>query len=148
MLGVLVLANTVLGLGFFALDWRGAEVPRQLAEEAADWITAHGGGHVWYVGHWGFQYYAERRGMEPLDSAASQLHPGDWLVVPDPRLEQQALRIDLTRLRREATLRADAIVPLRTAPCFYGGRTPLEHHEGTRLEVHIYRVPLIPGEDK
>jgi hypothetical protein len=25
-------------------------------------------------------------------------------------------------------------------PCFYGGRTPLEHHEGTRLEVRIYRV--------
>jgi hypothetical protein len=34
----------------------------------------------------------------------------------------------------------DDPVPLRVVPCFFGGRTPLEHHEGPRLTVRICRV--------
>ena len=92
-----------LGLAFFALDWRGAQAHRQAAEEAARWVRDHEGGQAWYVGHWGFQYYAERQGLRPVvpdyspDPGCvplpppSRLRRGDYLIVPDGRLEQQGL---------------------------------------------------------
>jgi hypothetical protein len=132
--------SIALGLAFFGLDWRGACVHRQAAEEAAGWVRDHGGGTAWYVGHWGFQFYAERAGMQPVVPGASRLRRGDWLVVPDSRLNQQGVYLDETKLTLEDRLTVEASVPLSTVPCFYGGRTPLEHHEGSRLEVRIYRV--------
>ncbi len=37
-------------------------------------------------------------------------------------------------------LELGACLPLRTVPCYYGGRVPLEHHSGRELTVRIYRV--------
>jgi hypothetical protein len=37
---------------------------------------------VWYVGHWGFQYYCERSGMRPLIAGQTAARAGDYLVVP------------------------------------------------------------------
>ena len=31
-------------------------------------------------------------------------------------------------------------LPLRTISAFYGGYTPMEHHEGSRVRVRIYRM--------
>jgi hypothetical protein len=151
---VVTAAGVALGLAFFALDYGEAEAQRQAAEGAARWIRAHdeGGGQLWYVGHWGFQYYAERCGMRPLVPdysppacpiplpPPSHVRAGDWLVVPDPALHRQSLRLDLDKLEGRETLRVGAVVPLRTVVCFYCGRTPLEHHEGPRREIVIYRV--------
>jgi hypothetical protein len=158
-LSALVGAGCVLALGFAALDWRGAQVHREAAEGSARWARERGGGEVWYVGHWGFQFYAERAGMravvpdyDPAGAAPepgrrpvalpgpSRLRAGDWLVVPDGRLNQQNIRLDGGKVELAGTLRFGARVPLRTVPCFYGGRTPVEHHEGPRLEVRVYRV--------
>jgi hypothetical protein len=43
-------------------------------------------------------------------------------------------------LREEKWLTLNDPVPLRTVSCFYCGRAPLEHHEGARIKVRIYRV--------
>ena len=55
--------TAALALGFFTLDWWEARSQQMAAEQAADWIADRDGGPhpVWYVGHWGFQFYAERR---------------------------------------------------------------------------------------
>jgi 4-amino-4-deoxy-L-arabinose transferase-like glycosyltransferase len=37
---------------------------------------------VWFQGHWGFQYYAEAKGLRTYDSTRSQLQPGDLMVLP------------------------------------------------------------------
>jgi hypothetical protein len=40
-------------------------------------------GHMlWFEGHWGFQYYIEDLGGQPLDLPRDTLLPGDVLVVP------------------------------------------------------------------
>lgn len=152
-----------LGLAHAGLDWYEAYVHKQAAETARQFILERGGGRTWFVGHWGFQFDAERRGMEPvlLDynwhrsdlptgdglkpvevplPPPSRLRVGDWLVVPSPRLNQQKMRLDEGQLREEITFVFDDPVPLRTIQNFYGGQAALEHHEGPRLEVTIYRV--------
>jgi hypothetical protein len=164
-----IAASIVLGLACFLLDWRCVAVHKSAAEEAAR--LAHGKGTVWYVGHWGFQYYAERAGMRPVVTATdyrperaplplpppSRLLAGDWLVVPDARLAQQGLRLDGDKLELGARIGIGDAVPLTTIPGLYGGRTLLQHHSGTRLEVFLFRVtkdfvpawsdqPLGPGE--
>ena len=138
-----------LGLALFMLDYLDADVQRRGAEEAARWIRDKGGGRVWYTGHWGFQYYAERNGMQAVitryrynpDSglpAPTTLEAGDWLVLPDPHIDQQELRLD--DVREEKRLTFDDPVPLRTVVSFYGSPDPVQHLEEPRFQVRIYRV--------
>jgi hypothetical protein len=147
----LLILGIGLGLGFWALDTHGAWVQKRAAEDAAAWIQAHGGGRVWYVGHWGFQFYAEHQGMEPVVPryrrpetpglpSPSRLRRGDWLVIPDPRQNQQELTLAGEPLELEAWLVLDGWLTLNTVPAFHGGRSPVEHREGTYREVLIYRV--------
>jgi 4-amino-4-deoxy-L-arabinose transferase-like glycosyltransferase len=37
---------------------------------------------VWFQGHWGFQYYAQVKGLRAFDSAHSQVRRGDLIVLP------------------------------------------------------------------
>jgi 4-amino-4-deoxy-L-arabinose transferase-like glycosyltransferase len=37
---------------------------------------------LWFEGHWGFQYYLEKLGGQPLDVERSCLQPGDIVAVP------------------------------------------------------------------
>jgi hypothetical protein len=38
--------------------------------------------HLWFQGHWGFQYYMEQIGGTPLDFNASKVQTGDLFVTP------------------------------------------------------------------
>lgn len=40
------------------------------------------GATVWFAGHWGFQYYMEQQGAQPLDLKNPQAKPGDLLAMP------------------------------------------------------------------
>jgi hypothetical protein len=148
-----------LGLGFAALDLCEAWTEAQAAEAAAALVRGQGGS-TWFVGHWGFQYYAERAGMRPVVTLyragarwyepdggpiplppPSQLRKGDWLVVPDARLTQQPMVLDERYLEPVYGLFFADPIPLQTVMCFYAGSTPLEHRsELTRLDITIYRV--------
>jgi hypothetical protein len=138
----LTAGSVLLALGYWALDWHGAWVQQHLAESAAQYAADRGGGRVWYVGHWGFQFYAERSDMRPVVPGETTLVPGDWLVLPERRLEQQKLAVPEDRLDLHQELTVVGRLPLRTVPCFYGGRTPLEHQEGACLGARIYRVRI------
>lgn len=146
-----VLFGVFLGCALFALDFRTAQVQQQGAMQAAEWIRAHGGGgRVWYTGHWGFQYYAEHNGMQPVipdyDTDDKQLPPpteltaGDWLVLPDEQLSQQTFRLDPEQVRPVALLMFDDPIPLRTLTAFHGWTVAVQHQEGPRFQMRIYRV--------
>jgi hypothetical protein len=146
-LNVLVAAQVVLALGYGALDAFGAWVHQKGVEQAAAWISERDqepGITVWYVGHWGWQYYANRAGMRQLvteDYAArTRIHAGDWLVFPDPRIDQQHTRPGEADAELRHTFAIPGILPLRTVSCYHGGRIPLEHFEGAALEVRIFRA--------
>ncbi|HEV3205051.1 MAG TPA: hypothetical protein VGY77_11735 [Gemmataceae bacterium] len=148
----IAVANSLLGLVFLGVDFLDARASQRMAESASAYIRQQDSrAHIWYVGHWGFQFYAEHSGMQPVvpDSLAAPLHPGDWLVVPNPRINQQLIGIDSEKLERVTEQAVNDVVPLRTVQCFYGTATgePLEHLEGSRCWVTIYRVTqeLIPA---
>jgi hypothetical protein len=43
----------------------------------------HGkGGTLWFIGHWGIQYYMESLGAHPLDWLNPQVNGGDFVAVP------------------------------------------------------------------
>jgi hypothetical protein len=159
--------GVALGLGFYAVDLCEAWTEKAAAEQAATLIQEQGGGTGWYVGHWGFQFYAERAGMQPVVTApppqycyesegpiplpplsrpipmppVSQLKEGDWIVVPDYRVTQQPLYLDATKTEPVFWFAVRDPIPLRTVMCYYSGNTALEHRaEPTRLQVTVYRV--------
>lgn len=142
----IVIGSTGLGLLFYAIDLIDASVQRIGPESAAAFIgeqptdVDHPSPTIWYVGHWGFQFYAERAGMKPVVPDLSVLRPGDWLIMPDARWEQQLIQIEPDFTHAERQVVVPEIVPLRTVRCFYGGYVPLEHHTGPRMTVTIYRI--------
>jgi hypothetical protein len=138
--------NAALGALFYAVDLREALSTRQAVEDAAEWVWLRSapGSRIFYVGHWGFQYYAERAGMmAAVDRqfyARTILRAGDWLIVPSPRIVQQRFWIDELRTERVHVVSLFDRLPLRTMSCYYLGWAPLERHEGPRMQVAIYRV--------
>jgi len=136
----IVLAGTLLGAVFYGIDVRDAYAQKQLVAKAAEFLNKKEGGTIWYVGHWGFQYYAERAGMRPVEPGVSRLRAGDWLVVPGETIHRQGMPLEEVPLRRIREFKVDDSVALRTVGCFYAGRVPLEYREGPRLTVAIYQV--------
>ncbi|MBY0522951.1 MAG: glycosyltransferase family 39 protein [Gemmataceae bacterium] len=136
-----------LGLLFWSVDTNDAYAEKRAAEDAAEFIRAREpDATIWYVGHWGFQHYAERAGMIPVIPGGiqrvegSRLRKGDWFVKPDWRLNQQMVRVSKWHTEPvEDRVTADHL-PLRTVQGYYGGRIPLEHHSGPRVTVSIFRV--------
>jgi hypothetical protein len=143
----LVAANVALGFVFYAVDLRDSWAPKEAVTAAVQFIREEdSNARIWYVGHWGFQYYAEKAGLRPVipgpDPKWQPLCRGDWLIVPDSRWEQQFLTLDAAPVQEIAAFRIADYLPLRTVRCFYGTDRgiPLEHHEGPRMTVTVYRV--------
>ncbi len=72
--------SAVLGLMVAGADYRLAENGRVAAHDTMD---RAGDGHVWFVGHWGFQYYMERRGARAVDLSRPNFKPGEVVVIPE-----------------------------------------------------------------
>jgi hypothetical protein len=153
-----VAASVGLALLYLVVDIHGGRGHQAAALEAAGRVQqlrgANEEGTLWYVGHWGFQFYAERAGLHPVIPdrpeerpsepplpPPSRLRAGDWLIVPDGRLNQPSLDLDRAPVDLvEPPLVVPAWLPVRTIPCYYGGRTPLEHQHGSCVQVRLYRV--------
>jgi hypothetical protein len=131
----------VLGLVFYAVDYRDAATEQRAVESAADWVRQRDPqGRIWFVGHWGFQFYAERAGLVPLLPTDQRPRSGEWVVFPDARVTQQPWPAGQGRTEVVQRLEWRDWLGLRTVPCYYAGNTPLEHHQGPRIVVTIYRI--------
>jgi hypothetical protein len=138
---VAVALGVLLGLLFWAVDFRAANAQRQAVRRAADCIAPEMNGRetVWYTGHWGFQFYAERAGMRPV-VLGEPLRRDDWLVVPDEQIDQQEMRRDGEPLRLVREVVIDDRQPLQTVPFYYIGNVGLGHRRLPYLRVRVYRV--------
>jgi len=130
--------NITLGLGFYALDMREAQVFKQGAQRTASVLENHTSGRtVWYHARWGFQFYAEQEGMRPLVPEHSQVKAGDWIVYPNiggawvPSMPFDSLRL-VNRIIIDDPLN------LTTQWRYYSGVVPLEHRNRPRMLVSLW----------
>src|SRR5947199_360448 len=81
-------SSSALGLGYALIDLLDARAQKQAIAEITDLESRT---PKWFVGHWGFQFYAERAGMQPVVPGKSMLVSGDYLIVPDAPIDQQKM---------------------------------------------------------
>lgn len=79
--GITVTAGLVLGVLIIRADAAFADLGRRAAEDLIAARTARGQ-TVWFAGHWGFQWYAERAGAKvlTLPGHGPMPRPGDFAV--------------------------------------------------------------------
>jgi len=77
-MGISVFLGIVLGVS----DWKYADVYRAQAKQIKDSIRTRSDNTIWFVGHWGLQWYAKKVGMKPYDLNTSELQQGDHFIVP------------------------------------------------------------------
>jgi 4-amino-4-deoxy-L-arabinose transferase-like glycosyltransferase len=143
MIDFAVWFGVLLGAFYWVVEDRESRVePR--AVERARMVIGERGGTVWYVGHWGFQYYADRLGWKALDPERSLLKAGDWLVAPEPKYG----RPDRQDIEMEADFLGDPIeewietatLPVQTLPFNYCGPIPMIHSERPRAGFRVYTI--------
>ncbi|MDX1431971.1 MAG: hypothetical protein R3286_05935 [Gammaproteobacteria bacterium] len=133
--------SVVLGVSIAAVDLREALAGRRAVELAVERIRAqHGGGVVWFTGHWGFQHHARAAGMRELVPDHSIVARGDWLVLPLHGVVQQAVDLDASRLEVMDRIDVDDGVPLATVPYYYSGALPLAPRDRPRFTVALLRA--------
>lgn len=142
LVNAVALANIVLGLGMHAVeawDARAEQVAvrqvvqflRQKPRRATTWFR---------VDCWcGFHVYAKWAGLRTIGAIDERLpRPGELLVVMSrPANQPMPTQPPGERIGR---LEIQDSLPLRTIPSYWCGRTALEHHEGPRAVVDIYRL--------
>ncbi len=107
------------------------------------------GGTFWHLSWIGVSHYADREGLRPLRLNLELPRVGDRIAVLDTPALLEVMRTQtLFRFELMQTVETGDRFPLRAAPGYYDGRTPLEHNPGVRIRVFVYRVieltPAIP----
>lgn len=130
------------GLLFASADFADAVAVRDAVKRAASRVDALGGGGrrttVWYVGHWSFQFYAERAGMQPVVKGRSRLHSGDWLVIPKG-VSRPWLRVPGAS-RHPERIEVKSASPWSTQPWAYMGPLPIAPRSDAQVVVSLHPV--------
>src|SRR5262249_57413658 len=93
--------------------------------------------NVWFTGHWGFQYYAERAGMKPLIADESLLRAGDWVVLTLTGQDKQMVWVPESTLDQIGRVAPRDSIPLSTRGIYTGEGPPLIPQEGPRIDIGI-----------
>jgi hypothetical protein len=135
--------SILLGLLFYAVDFRDAYVEKAAVEKAKQTIsTMPTADNTWYLGRWGLQFYAEQAGMKPVLPDLSVFHKGDRIVTTDSIYAPEPVLAHLRRyeLVPVAEFALADRLPLSTMLGYYNSGIPIHHQEGPRRRVKIYRV--------
>jgi hypothetical protein len=138
-----------LGCFYFAVDLTDARARRGLAPWSAERLAQLGADParetIWYTGHWEFQFYAERAGMQPVVAGRSLLRTGDWLVL-SAGTAPPAIVFPSRYFRREDERQARSASPWSTIPSYYDGPVPLRRQPERQAVVRLFRVvrDLVP----
>jgi hypothetical protein len=79
VIGAIMTAGVALGVLIVQADARMGEIGREGGELVAAYVQR--GERVWFDGTWGFQWYAEHAGGQPMSSEGLQPQPGDVVVA-------------------------------------------------------------------
>jgi hypothetical protein len=98
-------ATAILGAAVAAADYHwAASYPDTVRRLALEWGGR--GRPIVFLGHWGWQYYAERAGFKPWDARWRKVQPGTIVIIPlraDPQWIHPEMR-DRLQLRQRITI--------------------------------------------
>lgn len=149
VLTTLILGQGAVAIAVQAADYEYADSYRTFAAEVA---TEADSSQVWFVGHWGWKFYAERSGFRQMHRDGPYPKPGDLLLWPQKVHIGQAfsgnqeLRDGLELVRSQDY---PGRIPLRTMSMdakagFYAvirQRIPYRFNADSPLEVmRVYRI--------
>lgn len=144
-----IVYGVAVGVVVAAIDTLDAFPEKVCAERGAE-ITANRPIHstVWFAGHWGFQYYCGRAGMQQIVPGESILVPGDLLVLPIHPDEEDFYRPHIGAIINpppECVTEIGEVIwydPIsaQTVPNFYCGIDPVIGRDHPRLRVVVYRM--------
>ncbi len=122
-------------------DYLEASAQRTVVDDAHAHIQSQGGHHtMWYVGHWGFAYYADKQNMQPIIPGISVIETGDWILQPE-RVHAQRVRPDMSKLDYVGAMEVQDANPFQTMPYYYSGMTPISvKPDPVRLRLHLFRA--------
>ncbi len=136
------IAGIALGLLFTASEYADALAVRESVGLVEREMRALGADPeretVWFAGHWGFQFYAERAGMRPVAPGTSRIRRGDWIIVPEGIPSQRFVAEGRPFLVSRVDAQSD--LPWSTYPWAYGSAIPMRRRAGATLRLWIYRV--------
>jgi hypothetical protein len=135
--------SILLGLLFYSVDFRDAYVEKTAIAKAKLTIaTMPPANNTWYLGRWGFQFYAEQAGMKPVLPDESVFRPGDHIVTTDSVYAPEPVLAHLRRhqLTQVAEFSLADRLPLSTMLGYYSSGIPIHHQAGPRRKVKILRV--------
>jgi hypothetical protein len=74
-----IIINAFLGIGLAYSDQIYAETYKSAALKIHEKCDPNAHETIWFTGHWGFQWYAQKAGMKPFESF-STMQPGDYFA--------------------------------------------------------------------
>jgi len=134
--------SALLGALFATADILDARARHDLHDEIASSLREHGYDPsretVWFTGHWGFQFEAERRGYLALVAGDSVVERGDWLLLPNRSSAQPTPQIRFGPPL--AWLVAAHDFPLSTIPSAYMAAVAIRRQPLAQNRVTIHRI--------
>jgi hypothetical protein len=131
-----------LGVLFYSVDFLDAQASKKIAHDIKhrEWGLTKDNTH-WHLTWWGLSYYADKQGLKQLAINQTIPNKGDIIsvhnieeLVKDLKMHKE---LDLELL--ETVIVGDGF-PLRTTSNYYSGRTPMEHNQGPRVSILVYKV--------
>ena len=99
---------------------------------------------IWFVGHWGFQYYMEKKNCKALDFNQASLEEGDVIIMPIPNTTRHPEILDKIAEHDRVYVNKDRGIfsIMHKAGFYYHRFGPLPYAPGAGLpeEYHIYKV--------
>jgi 4-amino-4-deoxy-L-arabinose transferase-like glycosyltransferase len=119
-----LISTVFLGFALGFSDWRLANIYREQAHAIRSTLPRDA--KIWFLGHWGWQWYAGKVGMQQYDIKNSVLQTGDFLVAPHML---QSLGVDG---RDSASLKERTSIPINagTGDLFRTMITPGGYYAG------------------
>ena len=126
---------------FYSVDFLDAQAAKQIAHDIKhrEWGLTKDNTH-WHLTWWGLSYYADKQGLKQL--AINQTIPNKGDIISVHNIEE--LVKDL-KMHKELDLELLETVNVgdgfpRTTSNYYSGRTPMEHNQGPRVSILVYKV--------
>jgi hypothetical protein len=133
------IATASIAFFFFWVDLDDATVFMNQAMNANDLIHQEDPlARVWYLGSWGFKYYADQAEMLPAIPDGTTLHAGDWLVVA---MENQNPTISFPHDAIAAkVLLSEPWKSSRTVLPLYCGDQPMARRTAAAATTSVFRI--------